>query len=324
MTADQQIKRNYPPPLSGSDLAARAATSLTPDFVRDQLNAAFGRPGAATWLREIDAAGMLDRLLPELVPMKGCAQPKEHYWDVFDHSIETVAAVDRTVAALPATARGDRPDSGLSAEGAAWLSAELAGPDETGAQLRLTRLSALLHDVAKPATKAVQPDGRTRFFGHPERGAEMCRDLLGRLGYPPAEIEFVATLVDMHLRPGQLGAEDRTDRALRRLFRDAGPGIAGLLVLNLADHAAAQGPRLTDVGWNLHLAVIDDIIRRGTAPPPPKPVRLVTGHDLMAGLDIEPGPGLGRLLDMIEAAQAAGEIATPEDALDLARRLHRE
>ena len=317
--SDQPVPPSTEPP------AVVEAGSIEPAQARQELDAALSASGAAQRLRALDRVGRLDALLPELRPMKGCEQPKEHYWDVFDHTIETVAAVDRIVDELPALAEGRRPGSGLSPASAAWLLAELSRPLAEGADpLRLTRWSALLHDVAKPATKSLQPDGRTRFFGHPELGAQMTREILGRLGYRASEIDFVARLVDMHLRPGQLGFPEPSDRAVRRFFRDAVDGAAGLLVLNLADHAAALGPRLIEADWNYHLAAVDGVIaRRDVLTPPPPPVRLVTGHDLMQHLQIPPGPHLGRLLDRIAEAQAAGEVTDRSEALALAEELHR-
>ena len=297
---------------------------IDPALVRRELDAALSTPGAAGYLRALDRAGLLDLILPELRPMKGCTQPKEHYWDVFDHTIEAVAALDWIWAEIRATAGGERPASALSPNSASWLVAELTRPLPDGADpLRLTRWSTLLHDIAKPATKSIQPNGRTRFFGHSELGAELAHRLLGRLGYPETEIVFVARLIDMHLRPGQIGHPSPTDRAVRRLFRDAGEGAAGLLILNLADHAAALGPRLTQAGWQAHLALIDDLVARRDEPAAEAAAaRLVTGHDLMDHLRLPPGPLVGSLLARITAAQASGEVTTRAAALSLAEELY--
>lgn len=298
--------------------------TFDPATVRQELDWAFSRSGSAVYLRALDQAGLLFALLPELAPMKGCAQPKEHYYDVFDHTIEAVAAVDMFVGELPAIAAGSRPDSVLHPTAAAWLIEHLTRPLPGGGDpLRLTRWSALLHDVAKPATRSVQPNGRTRFFGHPELGARLAREILGRLDYPEEEIAFVERLVDMHLRPGQLGEAEPTDRALRRFFDEAGPGAAGLLILNLADGAAAQGPRLTQEAKNRHLAYVGSLIaRRDAGRPVPPPLRLVTGHDLMDHLGLGPGPELGAILKEVAAAQTAGHVADREAALSLAAAIH--
>lgn len=295
------------------------------DVARRLLDAAFAAPGAADRLRDLDRAGRLDRALPEIVPLKTCTQPKEHYWDVFNHTLETVAAVDRIVADLPAIAAGERPGAALTSARAGWIAAELIAPgDGAGSPLFWLRWTALLHDIAKPETKAVQPDGRIRFFGHSELGAEKSRAILGRLGYPDAAIERVARLVDLHLRPGQLGDFPPTARAVRRLAREAGDDLAALLVLNLADHVAARGPRLTEAGWNAHLELIESIAGRRDEPATPEPEeRLLTGYDLIEHLGIPPGPYLGSVLRRIAEARAAGQIADRADALALAERLHR-
>src|SRR3970282_906749 len=85
----------------------------------------------------------------------------------------------------------------------------------------LLKLAGLLHDVAKPETRAPDATGRIRFFGHAERRAETARSVLRRFRCSKREVELAATMVEEHLRPGQLGREGPpTRRALYRYFRD--------------------------------------------------------------------------------------------------------
>jgi poly(A) polymerase len=170
----------------------------------------------------------------------------------------------------------------------------------------------------------MQPDGRMRFFGHPERGAAVTEAILRRLRFSAREVKLAERLVADHLRPGQLApaGESPTARALFRLFRDLGEDVPDLLALNLADGAAAAGPRQTAADWIAYAGYTGWILRqRAERAGLTKARRLVTGHDLMAALGLPPGPELGRVLEALTEAEAAGEVTTREEALALARRL---
>jgi poly(A) polymerase len=98
------------------------------------------------------------------------------------------------------------------------------------------RWAALLHDIAKPATRSQEPDGRTRFFHHETRGAEMARRILTGLRYPTSDIDTVTLLVETHM---QLHAfsRDWSDGAVRRLCLRLGTRMESALALARADAA---------------------------------------------------------------------------------------
>lgn len=295
---------------------------------RDELLRVFETPVAGAMMRLADGLGVLDAVLPELVPAKGCTQPKEHYYDVFDHLIETVRVLDVALAPAP-------PDDEPSAwryetlwGGMPEVEAVRARFDERSGEGRswraVLKLVALLHDVSKPETKARQANGRVRFFGHAELGAEKAVRVFERLHLTAKETAFAALLIREHLRPGQLsnGKQLPTKRALYRFFRDLGEHVPDLLLLNLADHAAARGPLLSPEAWAGHAAYIHWMLHQRTADEElVRPARLLTGHDLMAELGLPPGPHLGRMLEAIREAQAVGRIRTREAGLRMARRL---
>lgn len=295
---------------------------------RDELARILDTPVAAAMLRLADSLGLLDALIPELAAGKGCIQPKEHYYEVFDHNIETVAVLDCIL-------HLSQPDQSVWMERVRVLWSGM--PDAEALQTRynsevaesrshraLLKLTGLLHDVAKPQTRAVQADGRVRFFGHDDIGARMAAGILERLRYTSREIRLVELLIKDHLRPGQLsnGRAMPTRRALYRFFRDLGAAAPDLLLLNLADHAAARGPEMSAADWNGHVAYIHWILeQRSIDETLVQPARLLTGHDLMQELGLAPGPPLGRLLDEVREAQAIRLVTTREQALELARDL---
>ncbi|MGD9895066.1 MAG: HD domain-containing protein [Dehalococcoidia bacterium] len=295
---------------------------------RDEIARIFDTPHAADGIRLLDRLNLLDQILPELIPAKGCVQPAEHhYWDVFNHSVETVAVLDCLLGNQrdDAACRSRRAilwrDWPVEFAERAYWDAEMI---EGRTRRTLLKLTGLLHDVSKPETRTVQEDGRVRFFGHSERGSDVAGAILRRLKFSHRETKAAELLVREHLRPGQLAAvgQQPTPRALYRLFRDLGGLTPELLVLFLADGAAAAGPRQSPEQWAAHVAYTGWILRqRVERETLVKPQRLVTGHDLIAELGMAPGPALGRVLDELTEAEAAGEITTRDQALHYARSL---
>ncbi len=97
------------------------------------------------------------------------------------------------------------------------------------------RLAALLHDVGKPRTRSLLPDGRVAFHMHDVIGAKMTSRRLAALRFPNEVVRDVSRLVELHLRFHGYGEGEWTDAAVRRYVRDAGPLLSRLHVLTRAD-----------------------------------------------------------------------------------------
>lgn len=285
--------------------------------LREELMRLLSLLRAAPGVRTLDRLGLLSPLLPEMDPARGVAQPKEHHWDVFQHSVETVAAADFLMGegdGFPAWAREAFP---WPPEAAAGMAEEVAGFPRRA----LFKLACLLHDVAKPQTKAVQPDGRTRFLGHAPQGADIVRSALARLRFSRREREMLAAMIVHHLRPTQMAHEELpTRRAIYRFFRDTGEVAEEVLYLSLADHLASRGPELAPEAWQYHTRVVHYVMAERRHQEAAPPLRLLTGHDIMAAFGLEPGPRVGQLLEKVAEARAAGEVSTREQALALVRK----
>jgi len=92
-----------------------------------------------------------------------------------------------------------------------------------------------------------------------------------------------------------------------------------VLYLSLADHLATRGPGLKESNWREHCRLVQFILEEGRRQRASavKPPRLLTGDDIMAAFSLSPGPRIGRLLELVEEARAAGEVTTREQALAL-------
>lgn len=269
-------------------------------------------------LRRLEQCGALGRLFPELEHCRDVDQKPVHRRDVFWHQYDAVRWISRL--------SGDHAPRGAMA-GALWDAVAPLLRDETIRQsldrwkLPL-RLATLLHDIGKPDTREIRPDGRTRFFGHSELGAELAAGRLQELRFPARLIGQVRLLIEQHLRPGQVASPGQppTDRALHRFHTALGEAAAPLCWLFLADSLATAGPRTLLPRWPAYAAHVARMLawrpRR-----PAAATRLINGRQIMAAAGIGPGPQVGAIQREIDERVALGEIATPEEACQLAREL---
>jgi len=294
------------------------ATAVAGERTRDEMLRLLALPQGEQPLVSLDRLGLLDAVIPELAPMKGVEQPKEHSWDVFQHSLQTVAAADFLLR------RGGwrHGDSEPILNAVPWspeLERHFDAEVSSGSTRRsLLKLAALLHDIAKPQTKAIDERGKMRFLGHPQDGAETARAILERLRFTTKEAKLVEIVIRYHLRPGQMSHEDDppSRRAIYRYFRDTGEAGIDILFFSLADHLATRGPSLNLAYWREHADMVEYVLsqrlEQESVIAPPK---LVDGHDLIDIFGIKPGPKMGELLEAVREAQASGELSTREEAL---------
>jgi len=292
-------------------------TGIASERVREELLLLLAVPQAEAVLLHLDRLGLLTAIVPELALEKGVEQPIEHFWNVFDHSLKTVAAVDFLLR------QGSWEYAGREAMSMVPWSAELDEHFNTevssGSTRRLVlKLAALLHDIAKPQTKAIDSNSRMRFLGHAKEGASASNSILERLRFSNKEIKLVETMVEHHMRPTQMSQSGvlPTQRAIYRYFRDTGDAGIDILFLSLADHLATRGPHLSPDGWREHNRIVDYVLtKRSEQETLVSPPRLIDGNDLINIFGLKPGPGVGHLLELVREAHASGEFKTREEAL---------
>jgi putative nucleotidyltransferase with HDIG domain len=266
-------------------------------------------------LRLLDELAASPVLLPELAALRGVEQNPYHHLDVHGHTMEVLARLIEVEGDLQAFV-------GPAATEVRELLAEpLADELTRGGALRF---GALLHDLGKPETRAVGEGGRVLFIGHDHAGARLVRELCSRLRTSRRLADYLASLTLNHLRLGFLVHERPLSR--RRVYdylRATEPYSVDVTMLTVADRLATKGERTRPEAVDAHLGLAREMIGEALAwrrtGPPRSPVR---GDELASELRIQPGPELGRLLGEIEAAVFGGEVSTPEEAIDLARRIH--
>jgi poly(A) polymerase len=291
-------------------------------------------------IEDLRQFNLLPHVLPEVGLTSGVQQSAPHYQDVYAHMLRTVhfaVQLRNWIAGIPAplTNHQQQWQTGL-APWRARLRQHFAQPLAVG-RSRLDWLvwHALLHDIGKPATRSTepQPDGsvRIRFLEHEQASAALIGERLSQLRFNRPEIALAQASAAGHMRPHQLHAAFRgqpiSRRACYRFFRDVGgkqfSQLAGVdtIMLALADLQAIYPTTPPD--WAGYLTHANELLtfafaQDGLTATQQKP--LLDGHTLMEYLQLAPSRQVGVLLEAVLEAQAAGEIQTADEALQLASR----
>jgi poly(A) polymerase len=219
-----------------------------------------------------------DQVLPEVPRLRMEADEHHHHKDVYQHSLTVL----RQAVEL-------EPKYGLSDD-------------------LVVRLAALLHDIGKPRTRTLLPDGRVAFHLHEVVGAKMARKRLTALRFPNDVVRDVSRLVELHLRFHGYGEGDWTDSAVRRYVRDAGPLLGRLHVLTRADCTTrnrAKAQRLARAYDGLERRIVELSQQEELARIRPE----LDGNQIMRILGVPPGPVVGRAYDfLLELRIAEGEL----------------
>lgn len=253
-------------------------TIVSQERITDELSRVLASPKPSIGFKLMLQTGLLERVFPEVSAMAGVEQREDyHHKDVLLHTLKVVDNIAQVTEKL-------------------WL-----------------RFVALVHDIAKPSTKAFHEDSGWTFHGHDEFGARMMKGVFRRLRLPMEHLPYVEKLVRLHLRPMALVDESVTDSAVRRLLFDAGEDIDELIMLCRAD-ITSKNPRLVQQYTNNYDLVVKKMKEveekdrlRNWQPP-------VRGDEIMQICGLQPGPLVGKLKKMIEEAILEGEIPNEHDA----------
>jgi len=231
--------------------------------------------------------GVADQVLPEVSLLRMEADEHHRHKDVYQHSLTVL----RQAIEL-------EPRYGLEAD-------------------LTVRLAALLHDIGKPQTRELLPDGRVAFHHHEVVGAKLARRRLTALRFPNDLVRDVSELVKLHLRFHGYGEGEWTDSAVRRYVRDAGPLLSRLHVLTRADCTTrnqARARRLARAYDGLEQRIAELSEQEELASIRPE----LDGNDIMRILGLTQGPLVGQARDfLLELRINRGLIGRDQAAQEL-------
>ena len=252
------------------DMASRLAI-VSAERIREELSRLLVAADPSAGLRLMVDTGLADQFVPELPALRLEQDPVHRHKDVLAHTVVVVQRCE--------------------------------------ADLKL-RLAALLHDIGKPATRAITPEG-VQFHHHEVVGARMARERLRALRYSNEVVDDVTKLVEMHLRFHSY-KDGWSDSALRRYIRDAGALLDPLNQLVRADcttRNAAKAKALAALQDDLELRIArlaEEENLKELRPP-------LDGLEVMAHLGIAPGRVVGDALDhLLELRMERGPIDKDE------------
>ncbi|GIJ50820.1 CCA tRNA nucleotidyltransferase [Virgisporangium aliadipatigenens] len=241
------------------DMAADLSR-ITAERIRDEFVKLMCGADPVFGLRLLVETGLADQFLPELSGLKLEIDEHAQHKDVYEHTLTVV-----------------RNAIGL----------ETDGPDFT------LRFASLMHDIGKPATKAVGPDGRVSFHHHEVVGARMTKQRMQAMKFPKDVISDVTGLVALHLRFYGYGRGEWTDSAVRRYVTDAGPLLSRLHKLTRSDVTTRNRRKAANLAADYD--ALEERIARIEAEEDLARVRPdLDGNEIMRLLGLPPGPLVGK------------------------------
>jgi len=283
-------------------------STVAAERIREEIFRVLASPRAYDTLFRMDKIGLLPQVIPQITVMVGVDQGGYHHLDVWRHSLQVLLKIEKLIVDLSSNERMK-----------SYLQENIGGGHT---RLALLKMAALLHDIGKPETRRLE-GARMTFHTHEHAGQRIVRQVAKHLKLSVKERFFLEDSVRMHLRPGYLSNfKIPSQKAIFRYLRDTKDEAVSLCVLALADQAATCGPLTTEDKVQHHAKICHMLIERYFELKDQKPrKRLLTGHDLIKVLKLQPSVQFGKILSSVDESAALGKIKTKDEAIRLARKM---
>ncbi len=249
--------------------------------INQELIKLFGGKYCARALLDADECGILNEIFPFVEEIKKIPPNTHHHLDLFHHCIETMRKI--------------RLDNAL------------------------LRVAAFCHDIGKPQTHTIEPNGRHRFIGHDDVGSKLIKPILKELKFSKKQIDYVSLMIKNHIYPSALmSAKDVQDKAKVRFVRKLHPYVEDIIELARADRLSARGPQVSEQMVRENLENLEELLDfyykiKPTLVSAPK---LLDGREIMEILNIKPSAVLGDIIDALKEAQLEGKVKTKQEAIE--------
>ena len=296
-------------------LLSRSLEKSSPERIRDEFFKILALPQSAKQVREMEALGLLEVILPELTATRGITQNIHHELDVYNHSLAVLEKLEN----YPAESEKWIGENSLLKEKIdSYLNESVA---DRCTRWIILKLAALLHDIGKPATRQEQKEGKITFYGHEKAGGKTAVNIAQRLRLSRKGEKLLVTLIAQHMRPLHLFlAPLHTQKARFRMFKQLEADTLGVILLSLADRQAGKSEEKKEeikayfkFARSLLETYIEDYNKF-------KAEKLIDGNEIIEALGLKPGAQIGRILEHIEIARMENKITTREEALEAARQ----
>ena len=276
--------------------------------IRSEILKLLGTSKSYPYLSQMNDAGLLSAIFPDLDPLKECRQNNHHVYDVFEHTMKAYQHLE-TILNDPAKILPDT--SNLIRQ---YL-------DEK--KIMLLKYAILLHDIGKPWAKTTDNRGKIHFYGHPRKSANLAQKISQKLNFSNFEKRFVDVIIRNHLNPLFLFTARQkktlTHKGVTRFFIKCQDTTPALLLHTLADTLAKrETPNQANKAF---ICFVTDMIRNffydfscKIKEPP-----LITGRDLIHEFGLTPSPLFKTILNLVQEEKLTGTIKSRSEALARAK-----
>ena len=229
----------------------------------------------------------LEIIFPFIKEIKKVPSNSHHHLDLVHHSIETVNNI-----------QSNKP---------------------------LLKIAALYHDIGKPSTWTIEPQGRHRFIGHDIKGFELAKKELSQLKFSNKQISYIAKMVKFHIYPASLINCPDNKKAYARFIRKLAEDTPDIIELSKADRLSARGVAVSDEMVEKSIKHLENLLNyyNEVQSVVKNPKSLLNGKEIMEILNIPPSKKVGLIILELKEAQLTGEVTTKEEAVNFIQKQSR-